>query len=59
MPEEATTPDLAELVRRSTEPANRRDYAAMMRFWQPEGVWDLSHLGLGVYQGRAAGSALL
>jgi ketosteroid isomerase-like protein len=54
MSEEPTTPDLAELVRRSTEPVNRRDYDAMMRFWPPDGTWDLSPLGLGVYEGPAA-----
>ena len=54
MTEEATTPDLAELVRQSTEPVNRRDYDAMMRFWPPDGAWDLSPLGLGVYEGQAA-----
>jgi ketosteroid isomerase-like protein len=54
MPEKAATPDLAELVRRSTEPVNSRDYEAMMRFWPPDGKWDLSPLGLGVYEGRAA-----
>jgi ketosteroid isomerase-like protein len=54
MPDETTTPDLAELVRRSTEPVNSRDYDTMMRFWPPDGAWDLSPLGLGVYEGRAA-----
>jgi ketosteroid isomerase-like protein len=54
MQEEFATPDLAELVRRSTEPVNSRDYDAMMRFWPPDGAWDLSPLGLGVYEGRAA-----
>jgi len=54
MPEEVATPDLVELVRRSTEPFNNRDYDAMMRFWRPDGTWDLSPLGLGVYEGRAA-----
>jgi ketosteroid isomerase-like protein len=54
MADEATTPDLTELVRRSTEPVNERDYDAMMRFWPADGAWDLSPLGLGVYEGRTA-----
>ena len=45
---------LAELVRRSSEPANTRDYEEMMRYWQPDGVWDLTPLGLGAYEGGAA-----
>ena len=53
-PEETATRDVTELVRQSTEPVNRRDYDAMMRFWHPDGTWDLSPLGLGVYEGHAA-----
>jgi ketosteroid isomerase-like protein len=54
MADDDTTPDLAELARRSSEPLNSRDYDTMMSFWPPDGVWDLSPLGLGVYEGRAA-----
>jgi ketosteroid isomerase-like protein len=54
MPEESTTPDLVELARHSVESANSRDYDTMMRFWAPNGVWDLSPLGLGTYGGEAA-----
>jgi ketosteroid isomerase-like protein len=54
MREEPATPDLADLVRRSTEPVNSRDYDAMMSFWPPDGAWDLTPLGLGVYEGRGA-----
>ena len=54
MPEESTTPDLTELVRRSAQPANVRDYDAAMRFWAPDGVLDLSLTVLGTYEGHAA-----
>ena len=54
MPEESTTPDLVELARRSLEAANHRDFAAMMSFWGHDPVWDLSPMGLGVYEGPLA-----
>jgi ketosteroid isomerase-like protein len=53
MPEESTTPDVFEFQRR-IEAVNRRDFDAMMSFWGPDAVWDMSHLGLGVYEGREA-----
>jgi ketosteroid isomerase-like protein len=54
MPEESTTPDLVELQKRLTEAANRRDLDAMMGFYAPDGVYDMSPLGMGVFEGRAA-----
>ncbi len=54
MPDESTTPDLVEISRRAYEAVNRRDFDAVMSFWGPDGVWDLSPNGLGVYEGRAA-----
>ena len=53
MPGERTPLDLAELVRRSAEPANSRDFDALMRSWAPNAVWDLSPMGLGTYEGEA------
>jgi ketosteroid isomerase-like protein len=57
--EEPTTPDLTELVRRSVQPLNVRDYDAAMRFWAPDGVLDLSRTVLGTYEGHAAIRAYL
>ena len=54
MPEESTTPDLIELVRRFLEALNRRDFDAMMSFYAPDAVLDLSDLGLGTYDGLDA-----
>jgi ketosteroid isomerase-like protein len=54
MPEESTTADLVELVRRSVEAGSSGDFDAMLSFFSPDGVWDMSPLGVGVFQGRAA-----
>jgi ketosteroid isomerase-like protein len=54
MSEDATTPDLVELVRRSFEPPLTRDIDAIMSFYGPDAVWDLSTGGLGVFRGRSA-----
>jgi ketosteroid isomerase-like protein len=54
VPEESTTPDPVELVRRAFEPTMSRDIDGIMSFYGPDAVWDLSTGGLGVFQGRAA-----
>ena len=54
MPDQSTTPDLVELRRRAVQPLNIRDYDAAMRFWAPDGVFDLSQTALGTYEGHAA-----
>jgi ketosteroid isomerase-like protein len=54
MPDESTTPDLAELTRRSIEAAARRDFDAAMSVYSPRAIWDMSRLGLGNYEGAAA-----
>jgi ketosteroid isomerase-like protein len=46
-------------MRRPVKPLNVRDYDAAMRFWAPDGVFDLSVTVLGTYQGHAAIRALL
>ena len=48
------TPDLVALSRLSLQPAESRDFDAMMAFWADDPVWDLSPMGLGVYRGTAA-----
>jgi ketosteroid isomerase-like protein len=42
MPEESTTPDREELVRRSIEALNRRDFDALMSLYAHNVVFDLS-----------------
>jgi ketosteroid isomerase-like protein len=54
MPEESTTPDPVELTRRTFEVGNRRDFDAVVSFWRPDYVWDLSPMGLGIYEGAEA-----
>ena len=54
MPEESTSPDLVKLVVAFFEAANRRDLEARMSFLAPEAVWDLSSIGIGTFEGRAA-----
>jgi ketosteroid isomerase-like protein len=54
MTEESTTPDLVELVRQAVEAATHRDFDALMSFYAPDAVWDLSPMGVGTFEGRAA-----
>ena len=54
MPEEPWTPDLAELVRRQLEAANRGDLDAFIGVFAPDAVYDASRGGLGVYEGPVA-----
>jgi ketosteroid isomerase-like protein len=54
MSDESTTPDLVELTRRVQEAGERGDWDAAMSFFAPGAVWDLSLIGLGMLQGRAA-----
>ena len=55
MSEESTTPDLVELVRGAVATANRRrDFDAMMSFYAPDAVWDMSPMGMGTFEGLAA-----
>jgi hypothetical protein len=54
MPEESSTPDRLELGRRSNEAANRRDFDEQLSIFGADAVWDLSPIGLGVYEGIAA-----
>ena len=47
-------PDLVELQRRLTAAIGSRDVDAMMAFWAPDGVYDMSPIGMGVFEGQAA-----
>jgi ketosteroid isomerase-like protein len=54
MSEESTTPDLVELSRTAVEASERGDWDAVMSFFAPHAVWDMSPQGLGIFEGRAA-----
>jgi ketosteroid isomerase-like protein len=53
MSEESTTPDLVELTRRSLDAANRHHADALMRFYAPDAVFDVSDAGMGTFEGVA------
>jgi ketosteroid isomerase-like protein len=54
MPEESTTPDLAEITGRGVDAVNRRDFDALMSYATPDLVYDTSPSGFGIYEGLAA-----
>ena len=54
MPEESTTPDLLEQTRHLAEAGSRKDFDAEVAIFAPDGVFDVSPMGLGVFKGRAA-----
>ena len=55
-PEEPTTPDLVELVRRGIDAFARRDYDAVVALLAPSAVWDMAPMGglVGASEGRDA-----
>ena len=54
MAEESTTPDLLERWRESFTAFDAGDIDPALRLWGTDPVWDLSPMGLGVYEGLAA-----
>jgi ketosteroid isomerase-like protein len=54
MPENSTPPDLLQLSREQLEAVNRGDLDTLMGFCPPDGVYDTSPSGLGVYEGPEA-----
>jgi ketosteroid isomerase-like protein len=54
MAEESATPDLMELWRRLTQAGHRHDVDGIMAFYTPDGVWDMTPIGMGRFEGRAA-----
>jgi ketosteroid isomerase-like protein len=54
MPGESTTPDLVELQKRLTAATNRGDVDAIVAFYAPDAVYDMSPVGMGVFEGQAA-----
>jgi ketosteroid isomerase-like protein len=54
MPEESATPALVELVQRVVDAGNAREIEAEMSLLAPDSVFDLSGMGLGIYEGAEA-----
>jgi ketosteroid isomerase-like protein len=54
MSEESTTPDLVEMTRRIFDAGSRHDLGAVLRFYAPDAVLDLSDAALGTFEGLAA-----
>lgn len=59
MAEEPTTSDLAELARRFCECLERGDYDAALGFFDLNPVWDMSEMGMGIFEGRVPVRGLL
>jgi ketosteroid isomerase-like protein len=53
MPEESTT-DLVELTRQSIQATSTRDVDETLGFLAPDAVWNMSPMGLGIFEGKAA-----
>jgi ketosteroid isomerase-like protein len=51
---EPTAHDLVELTQRAYEAANRRDVQALLSFFAPGGVYDMSPTGMGTSEGTSA-----
>ncbi len=54
MPEQSTTPDLVELVRRGFQALNTRDFEGLTSLFAPDAVWDMNAWGIGSFEGVAA-----
>jgi ketosteroid isomerase-like protein len=51
MSEESTAPDLVKMTRRLFEAGSRNDIDALMGFYAPNAVWDMSNVGIGTFEG--------
>jgi len=59
MSEGPAAPDPVELVRHAFDAGNRHDIDAIMGFYAPDALWDLSNIGLGTFQGEDATRSFL
>ncbi len=59
MAEESATFDLAELAGRFCDRLERRDYDAALGFFDLNPVWDMSEMGMGVFEGLGPVRGLL
>src|SRR3974390_824431 len=55
MPEESTTPDLQEIMRREIAAINRGDLDAALASWAPEAVLDLGPVGMDLVEASPTG----
>jgi ketosteroid isomerase-like protein len=56
---EDTNPEPVELTRQAVSAWSRHDLAAVMGFFAPDGVFDLSDAGFGTFEGAAAATGFL
>ncbi len=54
MTEESTTPDLVQLTRAWLEAGTSGDLDRILSFLGPDPVWDMSPMGMGLFEGRVA-----
>jgi len=54
MAEESTTPDLVELTRWMLEAFGSGDFDPVLNVFAPDGVYDMSALGMGTFEGHGA-----
>jgi len=54
MSQESTTPDLAERTRQAFAAASQHDLDALLSFFAPGAVLDLSDVGIGTFEGVSA-----
>jgi ketosteroid isomerase-like protein len=52
--EQPSTPDRLAIVRRSFEAGSRLDFDGALAPFAPDGVWDMSRIGMGVLEGHDA-----
>jgi ketosteroid isomerase-like protein len=57
--EEPTPSDLADLARRFCDCLERRDYEAALSFFDLDPLWDMSEMGMGIFEGRIPVRGLL
>jgi ketosteroid isomerase-like protein len=54
MTEQPTMPDLEEVALRSLAAFVRHDLDGVLAVYRPDAVWDMSSMGMGVFEGREA-----
>jgi ketosteroid isomerase-like protein len=58
MPDEPRTPDLVERARLLIDAFSHQDLDAMMSYFTPDAVWDLSAAGMETFEARAVAERL-
>ena len=54
VPDESTASDAVQLLKLVSDAAGRRDLGAITALYAPDGVWDLSPIRMGTFEGHAA-----